>query len=1099
MEAHYPTRPVDREKAEHDLALNIKKATSPDETAPKQKHVRKCIVYTWDYRTSDSIWNGLKVAPILADEIQTFKALITVHKVIRGGHPVTLKEAQNQINWLDSCARSVTGDGSRGYGTLIRVYVDFLKAKLAYHRHHPEFNGNFDYEEYISLKNVDDPNEGYETISELMNLQDQIDQFQKLIFVHFRPSSSNECRIAALVPLVEESYGIYKFLTSMLRAMHKRTDAIDALTLLRTRYNAQHYGLIKFYYECSNLKYLTSLINVPKLPQDPPSLIDGSAPNLPKPKSPAPSSHSEPEPITEFWKENEAQKQQELERQRLQYEEQQRQLAQQRELELQAQRRMEAQRQRELEEQQRMQQERERLAREQLIREQMQRQAEGRVAELERELLNMRNNVERGQLMLEQYDRRVKALENEMSQLNLNAQQQIKSKDEMMKNLQDQLLMWRNKYEALAKLYSQLRQEHLELINKFKAAQLKANSAQEAIDKMERMERDMRAKNLELADMIRERDRSRHELDRLKSKLSASGLKIPKPNDEIEVKLEYRYFIEKHVLRLITMTIPISELSQREDLERAKRDLNEANARIEELSRSRTNEISSLTSKFNKEKQELEDSLRSKQSFVDTLLKQLEEKKNEIERVTQDKDVEIAIMQSAMDQSMNLVAEMQQSTTESEKYQSRIDNLVLDHLKDLNEILDSIFQTCIQKIDDSLYELESPMQTGNQNSTPEYTLSMIEKATTECSEFSYALQKFLKNNRTKDHTEVIKSATNFSQAIADVLINSKGITRLADEDDEISEEIVGAAKMAAHNSQKFFLNVQSFKLDDLPASKRSSVVLQSDMDVQAALQKISKVIEGLLRHTLDVTKKADGEIGNLVEQEMLNAAQVIKAAAEKIQALMSQPRDAGLTASELNIHDAILESALAVTNAIANLIKCATDSQEEIVAQGRGSSSHAAFYKKNNRWTEGLISAAKAIAVATNLLIETADGVIHKTHNLEQLIVASNEVAAATAQLVAASRVKADFMSKTQDRLETASRAVTEACKALVKAVKTIAAKQLEQQEASVDYSKLTRYEFKVTEMEQQVEILKLEKELTNARKKLAELRKFSYHDEEEE
>jgi hypothetical protein len=77
--------------------------------------------------------------------------------------------------------------------------------------------------------------------------------------------------------------------------------------------------------------------------------------------------------------------------------------------------------------------------------------------------------------------------------------------------------MWKNKYEALAKLYSQLRQEHLELINKFKAAQLKANSAQEAIDKMERMERDMRAKNLELADMIRERDRSRHELDRLKS------------------------------------------------------------------------------------------------------------------------------------------------------------------------------------------------------------------------------------------------------------------------------------------------------------------------------------------------------------------------------------------------------------------------------------------------------------------------------------------------------------------------------------------------------------------------------------------------------
>ncbi len=50
--------------------------------------------------------------------------------------------------------------------------------------------------------------------------------------------------------------------------------------------------------------------------------------------------------------------------------------------------------------------------------------------------------------------------------------------------------------------------------------------------------------------------------------------------------------------------------SQREDLERVKRDLNEANARAEELSRSKTNELGSLMSRFNKEKQELEDSLR---------------------------------------------------------------------------------------------------------------------------------------------------------------------------------------------------------------------------------------------------------------------------------------------------------------------------------------------------------------------------------------------------------------------------------------------------------------------------------------------------------
>ena len=42
---------------------------------------------------------------------------------------------------------------------------------------------------------------------------------------------------------------------------------MEALEPLRQRYNSQHYSLRKFYYECSNLKYLTGLINVPKLGQ----------------------------------------------------------------------------------------------------------------------------------------------------------------------------------------------------------------------------------------------------------------------------------------------------------------------------------------------------------------------------------------------------------------------------------------------------------------------------------------------------------------------------------------------------------------------------------------------------------------------------------------------------------------------------------------------------------------------------------------------------------------------------------------------------------------------------------------------------------------
>lgn len=47
-----------------------------------------------------------------------------------------------------------------GYAPLIRAYVSFILAKLRFHRHHKEFNGLFEYEEYISLKNIDNPDEG---------------------------------------------------------------------------------------------------------------------------------------------------------------------------------------------------------------------------------------------------------------------------------------------------------------------------------------------------------------------------------------------------------------------------------------------------------------------------------------------------------------------------------------------------------------------------------------------------------------------------------------------------------------------------------------------------------------------------------------------------------------------------------------------------------------------------------------------------------------------------------------------------------------------------------------------------------------------------
>ena len=178
--------------------------------------------------------------------------------------------------------------------------------------------------------------------------------------------------------------------------------------MLRQRYNAQHYALIKFYYECSNLKYLTSLISVPKLPQDPPSLIGGDSPPPPPPRQPvtprqaAPAvRETPPQSPGPDW----AEQQREIARRQREYELEQQRLQQQRELEQQQQRMEALKLQQEFDEQKRLQMERERLQKEQLQREQMQRHAEGRLAELERDVLALRGQYERDQMLIDQYDR----------------------------------------------------------------------------------------------------------------------------------------------------------------------------------------------------------------------------------------------------------------------------------------------------------------------------------------------------------------------------------------------------------------------------------------------------------------------------------------------------------------------------------------------------------------------------------------------------------------------------------------------------------------------------------------------------------------------
>ncbi|KAJ3135187.1 sla2 Src-like adaptor 2 [Physocladia obscura] len=1017
------------DKSDAALADHIKKALSSEEVAPKQKHVRECILYTHDMKGSGSLWMGLKGFPMYGDEVVTFKGLVLVHKVINGGHARALKDLAHDYAWLENLGRAVNGFRG-GYGTLIKTYLQFLTQKLEYHKIHPEYTGSFDYQEYVSLKGVEDPNEGFETINDLLNLLKRSYVMGETVFNNFRAGTGNECRISALVPLVEESFGIYQFCVSMLHAMHQIIGSVEVLAPLREKFNSSHHALYKFYYECAGLRYLTSLITIPKLDRHPPDFLEKEPSQMPKrPATPPQQIQEEDDAVARQQAELEAQIREENKRLEVQ-----RQAAE-------SLRQSEMQRQIELQRQQALLQQ-QRLAEEERIRQlQMQQQQQLEAQQYMGLLENLRNQTAKDREAIDFYEGRVRTLQQQLAQL------QMQSNEGTVKALQDELNQWKQKYEALAKLYAQLRKEHFELLNKFK--EIKEGSGKQADDvrsQLEKIKSEMRAKSSELTDVMVERDRLKNEADRIK-------------------------------------------LNSEEEIARLRRDLQDTKDSLVDMSKSKGAEVSSIVARYNAEKGELEQLNLMKQRMIDDLRNQLDRLSDEAQRLRNGQSEESAILQQGLDQTLLALAQMQKTQEETESLLlNQMRKLKNDHLLNLNRMMDIILQTCINQIDESIYELESPTTEGNQAATPEYVQSLLEKTIGSAGDFSASFIQLIEGG---DQAAAIGASSSFAQSVGQLLFNVKGVVKLA-KDDEAAEEIIRVSKAGGLASRHFFQSLQSNSLSTTNPSYRSQLVNDLARGAIMGLLGISPILENLAPRK-DVLSTNGGDLGDLVEREMQAAAQAIDAAARRLEELMAQPPGVGI---DMNVHQAILASAMALTNAIAQLIRCATISQQEIVAHGRSSSSTAAaFYKKNNKWTEGLVSAAKAVATATTYLVECADGLVRGTHSMEQLIVAAQEVGVSTTQLVAASRVKAVPFSKAQGKLEDAAVAVREATKLLVKAARD-ASKMRSEQLARDEIGAMGRHEMKIKEMEQQVKILELEKELNQARFKLGEIRKQGYADE---
>lgn len=184
----------------------------------------------------------------------------------------------------------------------------------------------------------------------------------------------------------------------------------------------------------------------------------------------------------------------------------------------------------------------------------------------------------------------------------------------------------------------------------------------------------------------------------------------------------------------------------------------------------------------------------------------------------------------------------------------------------------------------------------------------------------------------------------------------------------------------------------------------------------------------------------------------------------------------------------ILEAAKGIMAASSALVRCANAAQRELIDQGKVSRTPLTS-SDDGQWSEGLISAARLVAAATHSLVEAAQNLVQGVGTEEMLISSAKQVAASTAQLLIACKVKSDPNSETGRRLQAAGNAVIKSTDNLVRA----AQKAIDMEEEHILKINTSMVDGMAQEINARSEVIKMEKQLEEARNKLVAIRQAKY------
>uniref|UniRef100_A0A673BU89 Talin-2 n=1 Tax=Sphaeramia orbicularis TaxID=375764 RepID=A0A673BU89_9TELE len=363
----------------------------------------------------------------------------------------------------------------------------------------------------------------------------------------------------------------------------------------------------------------------------------------------------------------------------------------------------------------------------------------------------------------------------------------------------------------------------------------------------------------------------------------------------------------------------------------------------------------------------------------------------------------------------------------------------------------------------------------NKTTTPEEFIRMTKGIT-------MATAKAVAAGNSARQEDIIHTANLSRKAISDMLITCKQ----AAYNPEVSEEAKRRALTLGVECTTGYIDLleQVLLVLQKPTAEQKQQLAACSKRVAGAVTELIQTAEAMKG-----SEWVDPEDPTVIaETELLGAAASIEAAAKKLEQLKprAKPKQADET---LNFEEQILEAAKSIAAATSALVKSASAAQRELVAQGKVGSIPANAVD-DGQWSQGLISAARMVAAATSNLCEAANASVQGHASEEKLISSAKQVAASTAQLLVACKVKADQDSEAMRRLQIAGNAVKKASDNLVRAAQKAAFDKADEDNVVVK----TKFVGGIAQIiAAQEEMLRKERELEEARKKLAQIRQQQY------